>query len=137
MADSKVDAFIKRARSAFTRGKSYKIGQNLAADFGDLDLYTSEEQLEAIESCLREITTDFYRGPHAPNHIGREPVCEGERLLQFIWNSDHFGAEMCFKLAIDSRRQSDERLIVVRLHRAYNPNRFAKLDLGARMRGNK
>lgn len=137
LPDGKVDFFINRARSAFTRNGSYQTGQNLAQDFSELDLYTAEEQHEAIAKCLQEISPNCYSGPHPPNHIACEPVCKGERLLQFVWISDNFGVKMCFKLAINTRRQSDERLIVVRLHRAYDPNRFTKLDLGMRTGENK
>lgn len=131
LAESKVDAYIKRARSAFNRSSSYKAGQHLATDFAGLDLYTSEEQLEAVRKCLWEIDPSCFTRPHSPNHIGCEPVCRGERLLQFTWISESLGRKMCFKLAIDTRRQSDERLIVVRLHPAYDPNRFTKMDIRA------
>jgi hypothetical protein len=101
----------------------------MAEDFEGLGLCFLEEQIEAVLACLEEITPEFYTGPDPPNEMGCEPVCKNERLLQFVWTSGHFGGKrMCFKFAIESRRQSDERLAVVRLHIPYDPNRFSKLD---------
>jgi hypothetical protein len=131
LSQAKVEAFINRARAAFRRAphSPYLAGCNLLEDFDKLGLYAFEDQCQAVSACLQEIKSEFYAGPEPPNHIGCEPVCRGERLLQFVWTSNYFrGKRMCFKFAIKSKRQSDERLAVVRLHDTYDPNKFAKLD---------
>ncbi len=131
LSREKVEAFINRARSAARRSphSPYLAGMHLADDFDSLELYTSDEQIEAVLACLREIGPEFHAGPDPPNEIGCEPACEGERLLQFVWPSSYFrGKRMCLKIAIKSKRQSDERLVVVRLHEPFDPNKFAKLD---------
>ena len=130
LSNEKINAFINRARSTFQRfrkSQPYKIGQNMVGDFGDLDLYLEDEQVEAIEHCLQEIGCDHYSGPHHPNDVACEPICKGERLLQFVWQSSYFSKRMCFKFAIDTKRPSEDRLVVVRLHPPYDPNNFSKL----------
>jgi hypothetical protein len=131
LSSAKVEAFLNRARAAFRRTphSPYLSGYHIPEDFDNLGLHTFEDQSQAVWACLQELTSAFYDGPNPPDHIGCEPVCKDERLLQFVWSSGHFrGRRMCFKFAIKSKRQSDERLSVVRLHDPYDPNWFAKRD---------
>ena len=72
LSNEKINAFINRARSTFQRfrkSQPYRTGQNMVGDFGDLDLYLEDEQVEAIEHCLQEIGCDHYSGPHHPNDV--------------------------------------------------------------------
>ena len=73
LSNEKINAFINRARATFQRfrkSQPYKTGQNMVGDFGDLDLYLQEEQVEAVEHCLQEIGCDHYSGPHLFSSFG-------------------------------------------------------------------
>ncbi len=98
--------------------------QNTASDFYNLTLISHDEQLSAIESVLGEISAVNYRGPYPPNNKSREQKCKGAVMLQFVWHSDCFGGkEMCFKFCV-----VDQRLVVLRIHPAYNPNQFERME---------
>lgn len=128
---NRVLAYIRRARAAFGRrpDSPYQASQDLGDDFRKLNLFTLEDQIETIRACLQEITPEQYAGPDPPDHLACEPKCRGERLLQFVYASPFFkGKRMCFKFAINASGRSVERLVVVRLHEAYDPNKFAKLE---------
>jgi len=131
VSPGKVLAFIRRSISSFNRFKAnpYVAGINLAGDFDKLELYETDEQIKTIEVCLGEITPESYNGPHPPDHLACEPVCRDARMFQFVWESRHFkGTKMCLKLAIKAKRQSEERLVVIRLHAAFDPNKYSKSE---------
>jgi len=96
-------------------------GKNLPSDFTNLDLVLPEEKDECIESILAEITPDDFNGPHPPNHLAGEPKAAGLRMVQFAWPSNCFANKrMCFKFCLSPER----RLILLRLHDDYEPNRY-------------
>jgi hypothetical protein len=121
LSADKVESFLRRARNSFEKwGFVAGSPKNTVADFWNLELISHDDQLNAIGSILREIEEGNYSGPHPPDHKSREPKCKGAQMLQFVWHSKCFGGkEMCFKFCM-----VDERLAVLRIHEAYNPNLF-------------
>jgi hypothetical protein len=120
LTHEQVEAYLRRAAQAF-RESEFIAGspKHVAQDFGDLQLFAWEDQAKAIRSALDEISPGDYTGPDPPNEISGEPKCKGARMLQFVWNSACFKKQMCFKFCMVGRR-----LHMLRIHEAYNPNRF-------------
>jgi hypothetical protein len=88
-----------------------------------LELVDYEEQVRVLTEVLAEIGADNYNGPHPPKQLSDEPRCKGAKMMQFNWTSTCFdGRKMYVKLCI-----VDERLVLLRIHPDYEPNKFAKL----------
>jgi hypothetical protein len=121
LSAEQVESFLRRAWSSFEKsGFIAGSPKNTVADFYNLELISHDDQLTAIGCILSEIEKGNYRGPHPPNQKSKEPKCKEAKMLQFVWHSTCFkGKEMYFKFCM-----VDERLAVLRIHEAYNPNRF-------------
>ena len=121
LSAEQIESFLRRARLSFAKW-DFVVGslKHTIADFRELELISHDEQCIALGRILSEIDQGSYRGPHPPNHKSREPKCKGGRMMQFVWNSDCFGGrEMYVKFCM-----VDERLVVLRIHVAHNPNKF-------------
>lgn len=115
-----IESFLRRARLALAKSDFITgSAKNTSSDFQTLELASHEDQVTAIRDVLNEISSDHYRGPDPPKHKSREPKCKGATMMQFVWNSACFGKQMCVKFCM-----VDERLAVLRIHEAYNPNQF-------------
>ena len=117
----KVESFLRRARQAFDNsGFITGSARHTSSDFSELELIGHEDQLEAVSRVLNELRAEHYCGPDPPNQKSREPKCKGARMMQFVWASNCFlGKKMCVKFCMVG-----ERLAVLRIHAAYNPNRY-------------
>jgi hypothetical protein len=123
-ATPNVGAFLRTARQVFP-AIDFKIGsaKHTIADLYELELITHDDQTRALINVLDEIGEEHYCGPNPPDHISKEPKCKGAVMFQFVWMSNCFGIEMCVKLAM-----VDHRLTLLRVHRAYNPNQYSRMD---------
>lgn len=129
LSSEKVDSFLRRARQIFPK-RDFIIGslKHTISDLRALELVDYEEQKLALVAILGEISADCYHGPHPPSHVSDEPKCKGARMMQFHWNSACFGGRrMYVKFCI-----VDERLVLLRIHEEYAPNKFAKRDRSKR-----
>ena len=122
LSPKQVEAFLRRAKQAFERQDFINASpKHTSADFWNLELITHEDQVKAIGQALDEIRPEHYCGPNPPNHKSKEPKVKGATMLQFVWKSARFnGKEMCLKVCMADR----ERLAVLRIHEAYNPNQY-------------
>jgi hypothetical protein len=121
LSTEKVESFLRRARHAFSTSDFIAgSAKHTSSDFSELELIGHEDQLNAISRVLNELSVEHYCGPEPPNHKSGEPKCKGARMMQFVWKSTCFsGKEMCVKFCMVG-----ERLAVLRIHAAYNPNRY-------------
>ena len=121
----KVESFLRHARQIFP-SRDFVVGSttHTISDLHELELVEWEEQVAVLTKVLAEICAENYIGPHPPRHLSDEPRCKGARMLQFKWTSACFdGNRMYVKFCI-----VDERLVLLRIHPDYEPNRFAKLE---------
>ena len=88
---------------------------NLAVDFRALDLYSTEEQMEALHAALDEIKAGNYRGARPPDK-SYEPAVWGEDLFPFSWASKYFGRDMYVKFCLDKIDEGDFVLYIFSLH---------------------
>ena len=125
LSPEQVESFLNRARNIFPKD-DFIVGslKHTTSDLHELQLVEYEEQKAALEAVLAEIGAGDYCGPHPPKHISDEPKCKGTRMMQFTWTSGRFGGrKMYVKMCI-----ANERLALLRIHEAFEPNKFAKLD---------
>jgi hypothetical protein len=116
LSPEEVAAILRRARQYFD-ASDFIVGSPLhtSADFQELSLFSHEEQKDALQEVLREVSPEFYCGPHPPDHLAGEPKCKGERLIQFSWQSECFnGKQMYVKFCL-----KHNRLILLRIHVDY------------------
>ena len=89
--------------------------QKLAANFTDLNLFSTEEQVEALDAALQEITPQDYSGARPPEKSYESGVRDDE-LFAFAWTSQYFRRRMYFKFCI--HKEGDSRtLYVASLHK--------------------
>jgi hypothetical protein len=114
-SDDEIDKAISQAiilvREEWFPGYTF----DLETDWDELGLITFEDRTDAIEKALGEVCVAAYDDP--PSRSAAEQSCRGARVLQFVWQSVHFGCEMFFRFAIHRGY-----LFVISLHRA----KFAK-----------
>jgi len=116
LSSAEVESILRRARADFD-ALGFVVGSPLhtSQDFQELGLFSHEEQLDAIGSALHEISVGDYNGPHPPNHLSREPKCDGARMIQFVWSSACFeGRRMYLKFCL-----KDSRFVLLRIHPDY------------------
>lgn len=122
LSREEVERLLRRAREAYIR-RGFMVGspKHTIQDFGELKLISHEDQLNAIDTALKEISADDYKGPHPPRHKSKEPKCKGARMLQFAWNSKCFeGVErMYVKFCL-----ADDRFVLLRIHEDWRPNEY-------------
>ncbi|HMF76404.1 MAG TPA: hypothetical protein VK604_12140 [Bryobacteraceae bacterium] len=91
---------IRSARTILL-SHGYKAAETskLAENFRELDLFSLEEQMEALGAALREISPEDYAGSHPPSK-SYERLTRERELFAFSWNSEHFKKKMYFKFCL-------------------------------------
>ena len=108
---------ISKARALLTEtGYLAADPRKLASNFYELELFTEQEQLDALRAAAAEIRPEYYVGGRPPAR-SYERATTGADLFAFGWMSEHFERRMYFKfclLACESGRPPD--LYVFSLH---------------------
>lgn len=86
--------------------------QKLAANFGDLDLITLEDQTDALLAALEEIRPENYAGRKPPEK-SYELTTQGSELFSFTWASAYFGETMYFKFCLQQDRDGAQPTLYV------------------------
>lgn len=87
----------------------------LDANFRCLNLFTYDEQFDALRAALREICATHYKGVRPPAK-SYEPKTLEDDLFSFAWESDYFGEMMYFKFCLH-QSGDDLDLYVFSLHK--------------------
>jgi len=90
--------------------------RKLHADFQSLNLYDTDERVEAITMAFTEVNADHYVGFHPPQK-GFESSIRNLELLEFAWPSHFFRTEMYLKFCIRRLDKQHEDLYLCSLHR--------------------
>ncbi|MGH9582755.1 MAG: hypothetical protein ACRD4O_07465 [Bryobacteraceae bacterium] len=96
--------------------------QKLAANFRDLNLFTSEEQHQALRAALHEATPDDYDGGRPPVK-SYEPATLGRDLFAFAWESEYFEQCMYLKYCLVAGPDEENTLYVFSLHECWRKGR--------------
>lgn len=71
----------------------------LALNFAELDLVSTDEQLQALRVASAEIATRDYAGGRPPQKSYEEATKDLE-MYAFSWDSKHFSCRMYFKFSL-------------------------------------
>jgi hypothetical protein len=108
---------INQAREVFTaRGFRPVDPSKLAANFTTLNLFSSQEQSDALLAALQEITPQNYSGARPPDK-SYEVEVRGDDLFAFAWTSNYFGRRMYFKFCLHADGEGNHSLCVASLHK--------------------
>jgi hypothetical protein len=81
-----------------------------------LDLYSEEDQCEALTAALNEVVAKDYKGKYPPDRAFERVVAE-EEFFTFIWLSSFFKKKMYLKSCFhESDDLEGEDLFVFSLH---------------------
>src|SRR5258708_7918741 len=81
----------------------------LGADFYDWELFSADEQMEALERALAEVTAAHYRGISPPAKAFERIVMNEERFV-FIWTSPTFEKKMYLKFCLPKSSNNQQTL---------------------------
>lgn len=88
----------------------------LASNFYSLDLFSREDQDEALRAAFSEVTAQHYSGKRPPERAF-ECAVKDEEIFTFIWQSVFFRKKMYLKFCFhDSSEFEGEYLCVLSLH---------------------
>ncbi len=68
----------------------------LLANFEELDLWTSEEHTDALQTAIQEVKPEDYAGSYPPLR-SYEEACKDAELFAFAWDSTQFSCRMYLK----------------------------------------
>jgi hypothetical protein len=104
-------AAIKLARESLQRNGKFLLGNSkIEVEFYNLDLFTREERLMAIDIALQEISPACRLGPQPPGNMSGV-----KHVYAFCWASPEFKKDMYFKFAL-STAAGRTHLYVYSLH---------------------
>lgn len=110
---------LRKARQLLTsRSDGYRPvdQEKLGMDFYSLELFTPEEQVEALRAAFAEVKSNKYCGHHPPDRAF-ETVVKDEEIFTFKWQSGYFSKKMYLKFCFcDSVEFEGEELFVFSLH---------------------